>query len=150
MVPQQPCIDKYGSSVCDLPRFEFRDHQTKSEMMREAKEILQDVTKLQKRTQSNSGSNARPKFSTKRNSNLPPSDRKEEQKQQRKEERREEQKETTDFTPYRQPMPKLRPNTESLSVEERAKAQMVRAGKTAYKKGFAAAQAEMDAGSLRG
>ena len=79
--------------------------------MREAEEILQDVTKLQKRTQSNSGSNARPKFSTKRNSNLPPSDRKEEQKQQRKEERREEQKKTTDFTPYRQPMPKLRPNT---------------------------------------
>ena len=38
---------------------------------------------------------------------------------------------------------------QSLSVEERAKAQMVRAGKTAYKKGFAAAQAEMDAGALR-
>ena len=62
---------------------------------------------------------------------------------ERKEEKR-------DFTPYRQPMSKLRPNAASLSVDERAKAQMVRAGKTAYKKGFAAAQAEMNAGSLRG
>ena len=46
---------------------------------------------------------------------------------------------------YRQPMPRLRPNTESLSVDERGKAQMVRAGKTAYRKGFAAAQAEIGA-----
>ena len=51
---------------------------------------------------------------------------KEEQKQQRKDERREEQEETTDFTLYRQPMPKLRPNTASLFVEERGKAQMIR------------------------
>ena len=38
----------------------------------------------------------------------------------------------------------LKANTESLSVEERAKAQMIRASTTAYKKGFDLAQEQLD------
>ena len=150
MVPHQPCIDKYGSNVCNLPRFEntTADRQRrryKSELTQEAEQILSGITTRQDRKpNSTGGGDAQPKFSTKRNSNLPPSKRKEEREDTQRD------VQTNDFTPYRQPMPRLRPNAASLSVEERAKAQMVRAGKTAYKKGFAAARAEMDAGALRG
>ena len=51
---------------------------------------------------------------------------------------------------YRQPVLNLRPNTQTLTAEERTKAQMIRAGRTAYRRGVAAAQAEMDVGALRG
>ena len=150
MVPHQPCIDKYGSNVCNLPRFESTavDRQRrryKSELRQEAEQILKDIsTRQDRKSDSAGGGVAQPKFSTKRNSNPPQSKRKEEREDTQTD------NQTKDFTPYRQPMPRLRPNAASLSVVERAKAQMVRVGKTAYKKGFAAAQAEMDAGSLRG
>ena len=47
-------------------------------------------------------------------------------------------------TGYRQTNPRLRANTQSLSTEEMDKARMVRAGKTFYRKGAAAAQAQLD------
>ena len=147
MVPHQPCIDKYGVNVCNLPRFEsaVQRRRYKGELTQDAEQILSGITTQQDRNQnSTGGGDVQPKFSTKRNSNPPQSKRKEEREDTQTD------NQTKDFTPYRQPMPRLRPNAASLSVEERAKAQMVRAGKTAYKKGFAAAQAEMDAGSLRG
>ena len=53
--------------------------------------------------------------------------------------------ETSGSSNYRQTNPKLRPNTKSLSIEEMDKARMIRAGKTFYKQGLLAAQAQLDA-----
>ena len=47
-------------------------------------------------------------------------------------------------TTYRQTNPRLRANTQSLTVEEMDKARMVRAGKTFYKQGARAAQSQLD------
>ena len=148
MVPQQPCVDKYGFNICSLPRMGSAPNDRErssgnSELKREAEQIVQGITTRRESARSN-GENAIPKFNLKRNSNVPP-DQNEQSRKTGKEENRAE-----GFSMYRQPMPRLRPNTESLSVDERGKAQMIRAGKTAYRKGFAAAQAEIDAGSLRG
>ena len=149
MALRQPCVDKYGSVVCNLPRFESTlygenmrnliSHQVKQSLdgIRKDKEGLSHIGGPTPRVSTHRSSVVSPptrRSRTHRNSVTSP---------ERKEEKR-------DFTPYRQPMPKLRPNAASLSVDERAKAQMVRAGKTANKKGFAAAQAQMAAGTLSG
>ena len=51
MVPHQPCIDKYGSNVCNLPRFEHTaaDRQRrhyKGELTQEAEQKEQMNTQL--------------------------------------------------------------------------------------------------------
>jgi hypothetical protein len=55
-----------------------------------------------------------------------------------------------DDAPMRVPVPRARPNTAVLSSAEIDAARMVKASYTAHSKGFAAAQAQIDASSLRG
>lgn len=117
MLPQPPCTDKYGANVCNL--FETAGLRARRQMPREAEELLKGVTAQRESAGSLTGGDTRPTFSTKRNSNLPPPDGKEEQTQHVRPRGKRD-----DFTLYRQPMP--------------------------TKSGFAAAQAEIDSGPLRG
>ena len=127
--PLQPCVDKYGFFVC-----ESNEGQSGNTRVQSSQDVEQILNELYSSYSGNIGAS----FSLKRNSNV-------EQKSQN-----EKRKDRPNFETYHQLIPKLRPNTASLTEEERVNAQMIRAGKTAYKKGFVAAQAEVDAGSLRG
>jgi len=127
--PLQPCVDQYGFFVC-----ESNEGQSGNTRVQSSQDVEQILNELYSSYSGNIGAS----FSLKRNSNV-------EQKSQN-----EKRKDRPNFETYHQLIPKLRPNTASLTEEERVNAQMIRAGKTAYKKGFVAAQAEVDAGSLRG
>ena len=134
---QQPCVDKYGNDICKLRRF---DRLPPSEPGTRMSSVGQDKQNTLQKEMSGTFSSEVQKILQKVSSQMPTSSSEPDEKSNP----------TGQSSNYRQPVPSLRPNTQTLTVEERMKAQMIRVGRTAYRKGFPAAQSEIDSGPLRG